>query len=394
VLLFDHTAQLGGGEIALYDLVRFLDRSMVTPIVVLGDEGPLANKLRSLSDTGNPVDVHILPLADEVLHAKKDALGTSSLLQLKKVLHAGSYIAGLASFIRQHKIDLIHTNSLKADILGGVAGRITGCPVLWHIRDRIEPDYLPSKVVWLMRKLARVIPRYVVANSTATLATVHLDGKIPGRAIASGVDMNKFEATAEIPDLVTPGAGPLIGIVGRLCPWKGQHIFLEAAAIVLRDWPSARFQIIGAALFQEKHLEQELRDLSSKLGLSDVVEFTGFRSDVNLLIQRLTILVHASTTGEPFGQVIVQGMAASKPVVATNGGGVPEIVVDGVTGYLVPMSDAPAMADAIAKLLSSPAEAAEMGRKGRIRILEKFTIESSARAMEEVYAAVANPAHR
>ncbi len=385
-LIFDHTAQLGGGEIALYDLVRFLDRSRVTPVVVLGSEGPLADKLRSLDATGKGVELHILPMAEEVLHTKKDSLGAGSLLQAGKLLHAVGYIGGLARFIREQQIDLIHTNSLKADILGGIAGKLAGCPVIWHIRDRIEPDYLPAKVVWLMRRLARVLPRYVIANSTATLATVHLDGKVPGSAVASGVDMNRFEAPVRP---VMP-ANPTVGIVGRLCGWKGQHIFLEAAAMVRREWLDVRFQVIGAALFQEKYIEEELKTLAARLGLTDVVEFTGFRSDVNELIQQLTILVHASTTGEPFGQVIVQGMAASKPVVATNGGGVPEIVVDGVTGYLVPMSDAPAMAAAIGRLLAHPAEAAEMGRKGRERIVGKFTIESSAHAIEAIYDSVAD----
>ena len=393
VAIFDHTAQLGGGEIALYDLVRFLDRSRVMPIVVLGSEGPLADKLRGLAGTATPVELHILPLADEVLHTKKDALGTSSLLQYRKLLHSVTYIFRLRTFLRHHQIDLIHTNSLKADLLGGIAGRLAGCPVLWHIRDRIEPDYLPGKVVWLMRKLGRILPKYVAANSTATLATMHLDGKVPGSTIASGVDMTKFELPGGTHVSESQGA-PKIGIVGRLCPWKGQHIFLEAAAIVRRAWPSACFQIIGAALFQEKQLEADLKTQARDLGLTDVVEFTGFRSDVNLLIQELTILVHASTTGEPFGQVIVQGMAASKPVVATNGGGVPEILLDGVTGYLVPMSDAPAMAAAILRLLSSPQEAAEMGKRGRQRILDKFTIQSSARALEEVYAVVTNSKRR
>lgn len=386
VMLFDHTAQLGGGEIALYDLVRFFNRTLVTPIVVLAAEGPLADKLRQL---GN-VQVIVLPISSSVLKSKKDSLGVGTLMQLGNVLRSCAYILKLAGLIRRYKVHLVHTNSLKSDILGGIAGRIAGRRVIWHIRDRIEKDYLPAKVVALMRKLARILPVYVIANSTATLATVHLDSKIPGRAIASGVDMTKFETGATSATSAQTNH-PLIGIVGRLCPWKGQHIFLQAAAILHRSWPAVRFQIIGAALFEEQFYVDELKALTAELDLTDVVEFTGFRSDVNMLIQQLTVLVHASTTGEPFGQVIVQGMAASKPVVATNGGGVPEIVVDGVTGYLVPMGDAAAMASSINTLLAAPEEAAEMGRKGRERILQKFTIESSARAVEEVYAAVADP---
>jgi glycosyltransferase involved in cell wall biosynthesis len=131
-----------------------------------------------------------------------------------------------------------------------------------------------------------------------------------------------------------------------------------------------------------------MHELARTLGIERSVEFTGFRNDVPDLIRGLDLIVHASTTGEPFGQVIVQGMAAGKPVVATNGGGVPEIVVDGTTGLLVPMDDAPALGAAICKLLAAPETAAAMGKAGRKRVLEHFTIEQSARKVEAVYAEV------
>jgi glycosyltransferase involved in cell wall biosynthesis len=102
-------------------------------------------------------------------------------------------------------------------------------------------------------------------------------------------------------------------------------------------------------------------------------------------IAQLDIVVHASTSGEPFGQVIIEGMAEQKPVVATNGGGVPEIVEDGVTGLLVPMGDAVAMANAIDFLLRNPLIAKEMGARGRERALSQFTIQMTARKVEAVY---------
>jgi glycosyltransferase involved in cell wall biosynthesis len=144
--------------------------------------------------------------------------------------------------------------------------------------------------------------------------------------------------------------------------------------------------VIGAALFKEQQYEAEMHELAKELGIAHAVEFTGFRNDVPHLMGKLGILVHASTTGEPFGQVIVQGMAAGKPVVATNGGGVPEIVVHGTTGLLVPMGDVSAMAAAICTLLEAPAMAAEMGYAGRQRVLDHFTIERTARKIEAVYA--------
>jgi glycosyltransferase involved in cell wall biosynthesis len=103
------------------------------------------------------------------------------------------------------------------------------------------------------------------------------------------------------------------------------------------------------------------------------------------VIDELDLVVHASTTGEPFGQVIIEGMAAGKPIVATNGGGVPEIVEDGTTGILVPMGDAPAMAEAICRMLADPGKAREMGRRGRQRVESHFTLERTARRVEDVY---------
>jgi glycosyltransferase involved in cell wall biosynthesis len=251
-------------------------------------------------------------------------------------------------------------------------------PVLWHVRDRIDADYLPARVVQVFRWLCRWIPTYLVANSHATLDTLQLERR------NAAVVHDGFPGALEVATDGTP-AVPMIGLVGRITEWKGQHVFIEAAAAVRRKFPQARFQIIGSAMFAEEAYEARLRARVRELGLEDCLEFTGFRADVQELIGRLTILVHASTTGEPFGQVVIEGMAAGKPVVATRGGGVPEIVVDGVTGLLVPMGEAAPMADAIVRLLSDPSSATAMGHAGRQHVADHFTIQHTARKLEAIY---------
>ncbi len=380
VLLFDHTAELGGGEIALADLVKRFDRERVNPIVVLASHGPLEDLLR------DHVPVHILPMAAGVVHARRDSLGVASLGQISAVRDAISYIRRLGEFIEQHEIEIIHTNSLKASVLGGIAGRLKRRKVVWHLRDRIADDYLPAKVVTVMRQLARILPHLVIGNSRATLETLHLS-RTPTAIVPSGVDLAKFFVPEPF-DGSSSGAAPrhsTIGIVGRICPWKGQHIFIEAAAKVHRAWPGARFQIIGAALFGEHDYDLELHRLVENAGLTEVVEFLGFQKNVAPLIRSLDILVHASVVGEPFGQVIVQGMASGKPVIATNGGGVPETVLDGDTGILVPMGDSDAMAKALCALLADPAAARRMGERARQRVLDHFTIEQTAQKVTGVY---------
>ena len=389
IVFFDHTAMMSGGEIALLQLVQHIDRRRFLPVVVLSMEGPL---LAKLVDSG--VETHILPLEESVMETRKDSLGTRSLLRPRAALNVLRYAWRLARFLKARKADLLHTNSLKSDVIGGIAGRLTSIPVVWHIRDRIATDYLPKPAVSAFRLLCRILPHYIITNSEATLRTLCLD--LEGRAavIHSGVTKTYVRVVHDgVGDAAIPGfkrvqdsnANPLIGLVGRLSPWKGQHIFLEAAALVHKQFPEVRFQIIGSAMFGEEEYEAEVRQLCRTLELSECVEFMGFRKDVPALIAQLDVLVHASTIGEPFGQVVVEGMVAGKPVVATNGGGVPEIVQDGVTGWLVPMGESVPMAEAIARLLSDPESAAAMGAAGRQRVLEHFTIELTARRVQEVY---------
>ena len=379
ILFFDHTAELGGGEIALLNLVIRLDRDEFFPVVVLGSDGPFRERLVEAG-----IETHIVPLAAAVGGTRKDTLGGGSILRWREAGLALAYCFKLARFIRSSRAALVHTNSLKADILGGVASRLARVPVVWHVRDRIETDYLPKTVVVVFRRLCRLIPNFVIANSHATLQTLGLP-KDTGTVAYIGIVVHDGIPVSASDPRKTPSATPLIALVGRISAWKGQHIFIAPAARVRERFPQARFQIIGSAMFGEEEYEKEIRAQSVALGLQDCLEFTGFRADVPELIDALDILVHASTSGEPFGQVVIEGMAAGKPVVATNGGGIPEIMRDDETGILVPMGDAPAMAEALIRLLAEPDTAAAMGAAGRRRVLAHFTAEHTARKVEAVF---------
>jgi glycosyltransferase involved in cell wall biosynthesis len=386
VLYIDHTAEIGGGEIALLNLIRNIDSRKVAPIVLLFADGPLVEKIRPYAET------HVLKLESRVAKIGKDTLGWKSLLKFRSAWVTVRHVFMVTRFAKCAQVEIVHTNSLKSDVIGGIAGKFAGIPVIWHVRDRIETDYLPLLVVKVFRFLCRTVPDFVIANSSATLGTLHLMGKRTGLAIASGID------TAAFTDVVHDGCdidglaqatrkkqGIFIGLIGRISPWKGQHIFIEAASLLHSQFPNVRFQIIGAPLFAEREYEQQLHELRERLGVVEAVEFVGFVENVPERIAQLDIVVHASTSGEPFGQVIIEGMAEQKPVVATNGGGVPEIVQDGVTGLLVPMGDAVAMANAIDFLLRNPLIAKEMGARGRERALSQFTIQMTARKVEAVY---------
>jgi glycosyltransferase involved in cell wall biosynthesis len=377
----NHTAKAGGGELALRLLIRHLDKAAVRPKLLLFEDGPIAELLR------NDTEVHIFPLADEIRNTRKDTLGIVRLGDFRKLITLPSFIVRLSRMIRRLDVNVVHTNSLKADILGGIAARLAGKRVVWHVRDRIADDYLPSRAVRTFRLLARFIPHAIVANSHATLETLCLpkeSGKKvkrrPAIVIHDGFDFAELP-TVEIP--LRPNL--LVGLVGRISPWKGQDIFLRAIHRIHTEFPSARFQIIGSALFGEEAYADRIRALCAELGLDSCVEFCGFVHDIQRHIATLDVVIHASIIPEPFGQVIIEGMAAGKPVIASRGGGATEIVVDGVSGLLVPMKDDEALAAAMRSLLGDAALRERLGIAGRRRVEEAFRIESTAAKISQVY---------
>jgi glycosyltransferase involved in cell wall biosynthesis len=388
VLYVDHTAKLGGAELALIHMVANIGPGY-QPVVVLFSEGPLVDRLLAMG-----IETHVLPLDRSVTEARKDSLGLASLLRIFGLVRIFLFILELRRFIRRHEIAIVHTNSLKADLIGGIAARFARVPVIWHLRDRISDDYLPPIVARVVRRLARIIPHQVIANSLATLKTLRLKSYRDAHVLPNAPALaRRFHVIHDGINLRELPPAPVdeprriltVGLVGRITPWKGQHIFIEAAAIVRREFANVRFQIVGGALFNETEYEDEIRKLLALRELEDVVEMTGQVPDAKRLIAKMDLVVHASITGEPFGQVIIEGMEAGKPIVATNGGGVPEIVLHGVTGLLVPMGDVTAMAQAILRFLGDREFREKTGRLGRQRILSHFTIDQMVRKIHRVY---------
>jgi glycosyltransferase involved in cell wall biosynthesis len=383
VAFINHTAELGGGEIALLELVRNFDASLISPIVILFANGPLVPLLQEV------VEVHVVSLSSDVLKAKKDQLNLRSLVQSGPVVDTASFMYRLHSLLLSLNPYVVYTNSLKADLLGGVTGRLLGIPVVWHVRDRISPEYIPGNIAKIFRILAKVIPTRIIANSASTLFSISADSMSLrdaglGVVIHDGVDIGKYNA----PDECSKHRWITIGLIGRISPWKGQDVFIEAVRLIYRSYPDVRFQIVGSVTFGETDFSQRIQQLLQVYELTDIIELVGFESNIPRRLSTLDIVVHASVIPEPFGQVIIEAMAAGKPVIATNGGGVPEIVCDGINGILIPMRDAESMALAMTKLIVDKALCSRMGSAARSHVAGNFTISKTAKAVESLLLAI------
>lgn len=375
VVYLDHVARLSGGEIALQRLLAAFGDS-VEAHVILGEEGPLVDRL---IEQGTSVEV--LPMASAARNVRKDSVRPRR-LSIVALAATALYVIRLAWRLRRIRPDLVHTNSLKAGIYGSLAARMGGVPVVWHVRDRIDTDYLPRFAVMLVRRMIRLVPNVVVTNSHATMASLgprHRSSHIVYSVVPEVATVTR--------DRSRPGSGGdalRVGIVGRLAPWKGQHVFLDAFAQAFPDGPH-RAVVVGTALFGEDAYEASLHQTAAGLGLSDRVEFCGFREDVMAELSRLDILVHASITAEPFGQVVLEGMAAGLPVLASEGGGPSEIITDGVNGVLYPRADASALAARLRELAVDEDRRRALGVAARRRALD-FAPAVVAQQMREAYA--------
>ena len=351
---------MGGGQVSLLALMQQLDRQSFTPLCVGPDEGSMTDAVRRC---GIPVRVVAQP-----------PLRPGGLAAVARAAWA------LRGLVRDQQVDLIHANGSRCMFYAGVAGRLTGVPVVWHVRvadadgswDRVLAA-LAARIIVISRAVeARFVP---LRRAAQRLRVVH-----------NGVDLHVFAQAdgAGLRRRLGYGDQVLVGMVAQLIPWKRHPDFIRAMSTVAAAHPEARFLVVGADPEPGARYQLELQDLALQSGLGDRLVFTGFRDDVAEIMAMLDIVVLTSEN-EPFGRVLIEAMAASRPVVATRGGGVEEIVQHDRTGLLVPVGDTAALAAAVSSLLEQPAKRLALGRAGQERAQGRFGIAAHARAVERVY---------
>ena len=384
VLVVDHTAQFGGGEGALLRVVERLNGERAHIRALTFAAGDFSERLRAAG-----IHTVVLPL-DQSINTTSRTGVLAPLTLLRSLWLSTTFVPALVRAIRGSGADLVVANTLKAALFTSLAAPLAGRRWVWHLHDRLAADYLPAPLVFAMRALAAIAPRAIVVNSEATIGTLPARARRKAVVAHPGLPADSFEPPAE------PADPPVVGILGRISPTKGQREFLYAAAEVARAHPRVRFRVLGAALFGEDDYEAEVRTLPERLGIADRVEFTGWVSDPQVRMRELTLLVHASPVAEPFGQVVAEAMAAGVPVIAADAGGVPEILgaegadstdrdPDGVRttrlGILVRPGDPVALAAAIDAALADAGSRAERAAAARAVAGDRFTIDRTATAV-------------
>ncbi len=292
-------------------------------------------------------------------------------------------ITRLLRIIKSEKVNIIHTHSSRDSWIGGIAGRASGIPVV-RSRHLSTPVGTGWQTTFVYRYLADVIITSGTRIKEALVARNRLDPeKIV--SIAAGVDTERFDIRKSSGDSILNEFGlkdafPLVGIVAILRSWKGHLYLLEAVPKVVSIFPEARFLIVGNGPAYNSVL-QKIRDL----GIEKYVIMTNFRDDIPEIIAALDIFILPSYASEATSQVIPQALAMCKPIIATNVGGIPEIIDNGVTGLLVPPKNHAAISDAIIWMAKHREETNEMAIKGREKVLKHYTLQRMIDCTASVY---------
>jgi glycosyltransferase involved in cell wall biosynthesis len=380
VLFVDHCGALGGAEYVLLDVAQRQGRDCT---VLLFADGALRAALEAGGIAARIVS------GGEGMDAVRKASRVPGFAASMAVIRLARRVAHAA---RDH--DVIYANSQKSFVVACLAGWLSRRPVLWHLHDILDGNHFSATNIRVVVALANLGAARVLAVSNAVREAFVARGGRPDRVhmVHNAIDARLFES-------LSPNEGaflraelglngePTIGVFGRLARWKGQHVVLRALAKL--DGVHALF--VSDALFPEDHsYAEELREEAACSGLAERVRFLGFRGDVPRLMQAVDIVVHSSVAAEPFGRVLVEGMFAERPVIATRAGGALEIIEDGVTGVLVAPGNATELAQAIRDLVAEPERARSIASAGRKRSLARFNLSAAVDRIDRHIAEVAS----
>jgi glycosyltransferase involved in cell wall biosynthesis len=361
---------IGGPAIHAILLTRGLQNERFSSVLVTGLEGPHEGSMRDLA-ARHGVEPRVLRELGREVSPVNDLRATLAMYRL----------------IRASRPHIVHTHMAKAGTAGRLAARLAGVPIVVHtFHGHTFHSYwgpVKSAVFLQIERTLGAMTDRVIAVGDAQKADIANYGVAPLskiRTIPLGLEIEPMLEAEHYrgrlrADLGLPADRRLIGIVARLVPIKAHEVFLEAAVRIRAEAPDATFLIIG-----DGERRSELEAMARQLGIMDATRFVGWRHDMREVYADLDVVTLCSNNeGSPVA--LIEALAAARPVVSTNVGGVPIVVQDGESGLLVPPRDPAAFAKAVLTVLRDPDRAAELGRAGRRAV---FPRHASGRLVEDI----------
>ena len=317
-----------------------------------------------------------------------DSAARAADMQVRNLFCAGDldlpFAYRLTQYIQTSSPDLVHCHSRRgADVLGGLAASFADVPAV--VSRRVDNTEMRLMAALRYRPFRKII---AISEAIAAVLRDHDVDADKIEVIRDAVDTARFEKPVDIgafrKEFSIPKEATIIGAAGQLIPRKGHRYLLQAIADLRHKYPKIRLVIFG-----DGHLNNQLRAQAATLGLGEVVQFAGFREDLDDFMGAFDIFVHPALA-EGLGVVTLKAAAAGVPVIGFDAGGLPEAIVDGETGILVSPENVEELRAAIASLISSDNLRQQMGAAGQQRMQSEFSIDTMADKHVDFYESVLN----
>lgn len=335
-------------------------------------------------------DIHIVvfnPSPNETYQGPLEQLGVRVWQIPPAVRGIGPRLRFLAGLLRQLKPDIVHSWTFHDNVYAGITGRIARARLCWgSLRNAYHATEV-QKLPAVYRQLALYLVPKIMVNSNVLADELVAAGYRRERVLVLPNCVAAAPAglpAADLADLGLTDQHQVVGIVGNLRYQKNHLLFVRGMAKVCAQFEQARGLIVGQPLPLNPGVAEEIVATIAAEGLQDKLILAGFRPDVPAVMQRLDVLAMTSHY-EGMPNVVMEAMAAARPVVATRVGGVPDLIEQGVNGFIVSPNDPDQFAEAVAKLLSRPEQAKMMGAAGRRIVDQKFSCPALSQQLQNLY---------
>lgn len=387
VLFVDHVRHIpAGAEVNLLELTSEPAARNTWDIHVACDPDGALREL--LAARGIPChrhafhpDLAALRTSNRRLPVSQTLRGLRSLAQARKAL---------ADIVRDVQPAVVVSCTNRDHFASWPACRIADIPSVWWMNDILSPDFFP----WTARRAfclqARRGASRIAAVSDFSRQALLREGLPADRlaTIHNGIPLERYRRQPRgslRPWIAARDDEPVIGMVGRFTPWKGQDFFLRLAQTWCQASPLGQFVLIGQALPQDQPFEQALRDFVRSHDLRERVHLIPFQRDIAAALSDLDVLVHTSTKPEPFGRVLIEAMAVGVPVLAANSGGVPEIIRHNENGLLATPGNLPDYHQALSRLLHEPDLRLRLQQAAQHTVHQHFSLSRVQAAFENLF---------
>jgi glycosyltransferase involved in cell wall biosynthesis len=370
-LYVNPTYKASGAEFSLLSLMDNLDRSAYEPIILCPNDGLLPQLCQERNI--RTVFLPTIPLP-----------GGRAIDTYRTLPHN---IQAIKTIMKELGIDLVHSNSPRVAYHSGLAARWAGIPNVTHVRDMsITPFESILKALFVYAISDRIVAVSQATKNAIVKLFPYAQHKI--QVVYNGVKpapkFDPLEIHALRAEFGANDQTILLATIGQLAHWKGHDVVLQALPAIRAKYPNTRLLIVGEVLHEEAH-RSYLMELADQLQVSQHVVFTGFRQDVPLILSAVDLLIHYPVEPDPLPRILLEASAQETLIVASDIGGIGEVVLDGTTGWLVPPGQPAILAEAILSLLSNPDLAVQMRAAAGERARQVFSIEQHVASLEAIY---------